>query len=242
MRLENKVIIVVGASGGIGSVLSREFHREGANVVLAARTKEKLLVLQRSLPAPEKTLVVPTDASNPADVTDLFRSAKEKYGRIDAVVISVGTWARLSIDDSVREAEDLLSAHFRGIFQPTFFVGFVAQQFFRKQGYGLIVNISSHAAIRPELKGNLSYGPMKGAAWHFLRGLMNEIKEPAVRIVDLKPAIVNTPDNAGLLNTPEKKAEAVQPETIAKWIMEHFDDPDDQLPTSVEFSSRLELD
>lgn len=241
MKLKGKTVIVVGATGGIGNVLAHKFHGEGANVVLAARTKHKLEELAGKL-GRERTLVMQTDASKAEDVIELFQEAREVFGQVDAVVISAGTWQRLSIEHRVYEAVELVQQHFQAIFLPSFVVGFVAQRFFRDQeGGGLIINISSHAAIRPELSGNLTYGPMKAAAWHFMSALMHEIKDPEVRVVDLKPAIVNTPENTAL-DTPEKRVQAVQPSAIAEWIIDHFHDPDDRLPTSVDFPSSLTLD
>ncbi len=235
MKLDGKKAIIVGASGGIGSAITRALHAEGAIVVLAARTKEKLDALAAELG--ERTLVVPTDASNPGEVKDLFEAAQKALGRIDAVIISAGSWARLSPTDNLRQAEDLISFHYRGIFLPTFFVSFAAQQLFSKQRGGLIANISSHAAIQPELPNNLSYGPMKAATRHLMLSLRQELKGTGVRVTDIEPAIVNTPDNLKWLDTPKKQADAVQPEAIAEWLIDHFDDP--EIPTEILFDSKV---
>lgn len=219
-----KTIIVVGASGGIGSVCARTFAEAGARLVLSARTESKLIALAEMLPTKD-VLIVPADASKAEDVKQLFERAKEHFGVVDGVLIAAGTWKRLGIDDSVQDAIALAESHFQGLFLPTLVVGQVAQQFFRKQGHGLIVNISSHAAVRTDLPGNLTYGPMKSAARHFMVSLVPELVRTGVRVTDIQPAIVNTPDAAALLDTPEKRAKAVQPEAIAEWIIENFDHP-----------------
>ncbi len=237
MKLDNRTIIVVGASGGIGSKLCQSFYREGANVVLTARTREKLEQVRYSL-GEERTLVVPADASDPAAVRDLFSRTKEKFGRVDAVVISAGSWARLSINDSSKQAVELLDTHFAVILKPAFIVGFELQKLLREQGSGLIANISSHAAIRTELKGNLTYGPMKAAARWFILGLRNELAGTGVRVTDIQPALVNTPETQKLMR-PEDYSRAVQPEEIADWLMEHFDDP--EIPAEKLFDSQVKL-
>jgi len=235
---DSKHIIVVGATGGIGSVLAREFVSAGHRVTLSSRTEKKLLDLSQLL-GNDRTFVVSGDASNPLDVKRLFDSAQKKFGSIDAVVMASGTWDRVSIDDSIASAMSILDTHYRGLFAATFVVGFIAQQFLREQGSGLIVNISSHAAVKPELLGNLTYGPMKAAERHLILSLHGELKGTNVRVTDLEPAIVYTSDTASLLDTAEKKACAVQPEDIAKWILDNLVNPD--IPATHLFESSVVL-
>ena len=236
--LKNKVIIVVGASGGIGSVLSRIFHEHGARVVLAARTRSTLLEVQQGVGLTD-TLVVPTDATDIVSVQDLFAKTRDAFGHVDAVINTTGTWKQLSIYEKPEIAIALAKKHFDVFFMTSFVVGYVAQEFFREQEIksGLIVNISSHAAIKPELPGNLTYGPMKAAARHFILALSHELKGSHVRVTDIAPAIVNTKGVEELLDTDVKKLGAVQPEEIANWIIQHFDDPD--IPKSHVFESSV---
>lgn len=215
--IEGKTIIVVGASGGIGSVCVREFSKEGASVVLASRTKEKLEAIAADLPL-ERTLVVASDATSVPDVERLFATAKERFGSVDAVVISTGTWKQVGIEMPMAEAVTFAQKHFDAFFLPSFVVSGVAQQFFRRQGYGLIVNISSHAATKPELPDNLTYGPMKAASFHLMKCLHAALP-PEIRVTDLQPAVVDTAVHAGTASTGK-----LSPAAIATWIMEHLDD------------------
>jgi short-subunit dehydrogenase len=236
--LKDKVIIIVGATGGIGSVLAREFLSSEASITLFSRTESRLLDLNSQLSSP-RTLVVAGDASKPEDIENVFKKTAEKFGRVDGVIIAAGTWKRLSIDEPVETALQLSDSHYQALFLPPFITGYIAQRFFRNQGEGVIVNISSHAAIRPELEGNLTYGPMKAAGHHYMKALRNELKDTKVRVTDILPAIVNTPDAINLLDTEEKKRGAVQPEDIAKWIIENFDNPD--IPEEKLFDSLIIL-
>ncbi|HUQ30405.1 MAG TPA: SDR family NAD(P)-dependent oxidoreductase [Candidatus Paceibacterota bacterium] len=233
-----KTIIVVGASGGIGSVCARVFAEAGARLVLSARTESKLTALAETLPTKD-VLVVPADAGKAEDVAQLFEKAGKHFGTVDGVLITAGSWKQLGIDDPVPDAVALAESHFRGLFLPTLVVADTAQQFFRKQGHGLIMNISSHAAVRTDLPGNLTYGPMKSAARHFMVSLVPELVRTGVRVTDIQPAIVNTPDAAALLDTPEKRAQAVQPEAIPEWIIENFDHP--AIATEKRFDSKVVL-
>jgi len=235
---KGQTVIVIGASGGIGRVLSREFLKAGVNATLSARTKEKLDTLQVSLGS-ENTLVVPADATNPDDVLRVFTETKKKFGTVDGIVISAGTWKQLDITASTQEALDLAENHFRSIFLPSFVTGFVAQRFFREQGRGIIFNISSHAGLRPELEGNLTYGPMKAASHQFTLALKNELKGTGIQVVDIAPAIVNTDEAVGILDTEDKRTRAVQPEAIARWIIDEFNNPN-IVPTKL-FKSDITL-
>lgn len=236
--LKEKVIIIVGASGGIGSACAKVFSQHGARLVLAARNKEKLDALKQELES--KALIVPTDASKMDDVKKLFDEALEHFGHIDGVVISVGTWHRLSINESSEEAEKQAREDYNTLVLPTYNVGFVAAQLLSKSD-GLIVNISSHAAKKPELIGNLYYGPAKAFGTHFMQGLAKELgaAKSKARVVDIQPMIVNTPENAKLLDTPEKRSNAIQPEAIAEWIANNFDNP--AVETEKKFETGLVL-
>ena len=238
-RLDGKTIIIVGASGGIGSVLAREFNKEGANLILSARNKEKLDAVKRSLPN-KHSAVIPTDASSMQEVNALFQKAKRKFGRIDAVITSVGTWDRLTFSDNLKKAEEMFDRHYKSILKPAFDIAFTAQQYFRRQKSGLIVNISSHAAVRPYLKGNDSYGPMNAAKRQLILCLAAELADTEVRFCDIQPATVNTIENRKFLKSEEKRRAAVQPEAIAEWIIQNFNNFD--IPLEKLFDSSVKLE
>jgi len=251
-EVAGRVVIVVGASGGIGRVLSREFHNAKARVVLAARGVAKLEALATELGV-DLSRVAPADACSPCDVSKLFSETKKKLGKVDAVVISTGNWNPVSIDTNIEDAVARAKNDFQAHFLPIYTVGLCAQRFFRQQSFGgLIVNISSHVTDRADLPGNLSYGPAKAAASRFLNGLRFEIHNdtsralhnaeanvfvPRIRITELRPAIVNTEGNRNILRTKEMQDSAVQPEEISSWLIRHFYDV--KLPVSKCFRSKV---
>jgi NAD(P)-dependent dehydrogenase (short-subunit alcohol dehydrogenase family) len=224
-------VIVVGATGGIGRVCVQFLVLCKFNVVLFSRTREKLVALAKQFPS-DQVLVVAGDASNHSDVEKLFRLTKKRFGHVDGVIISAGTWQRLDLNKKPKEARAAFDLAYETFFLPTGVVAYVAQQIFRKQNRGLIVNISSHITLRHDLPGNHSYSPMKTAGHKLIRDLAYEFKHTKkkgknkskcrVRACDIAPAIVNTPDNAKLLKTKEKRKLAVQPESIARWIVKNF--------------------
>ena len=91
-KLNDMVAIIGGASTGMGAATARLFAREGAAVVVAARSAEKLDSLVEDITESGGTaLAVPTDANDRAAVAAMVESAREQFGRIDVLVNSVGT-------------------------------------------------------------------------------------------------------------------------------------------------------
>ena len=83
--LQDKVIIVTGAAGGIGTEISRECADAGAKVVLAGRTEETLVALSNDLNG-EGSFVLKTDVTDPESVKNLIASTVEKFGRVDVII------------------------------------------------------------------------------------------------------------------------------------------------------------
>ena len=87
--MRDKVVVVVGATGGIGSALTRLLAPQGAKLVLAARDRDKLANLTAELPRTE-VLSVPTDITNPQQVEALMQQAADRFGGIDVLVNCAG--------------------------------------------------------------------------------------------------------------------------------------------------------
>src|SRR5438105_15054514 len=91
-NLAGKVVIVTGASGGIGSAIARQFAAEGAKLVLHYRSNRKsVLALQRSIPGTE-SLIVRANLTREADARMLMRNAMNRFNRVDTLVANAGMW------------------------------------------------------------------------------------------------------------------------------------------------------
>ena len=90
--MQEKVVVVVGATGGIGSVLTRKLAAEGTRLVLAAKDSSRLaeLVSQLSIATQEQVLTVPTDITDPSQVKTLMEKAVAQFGQIDVLVNAAG--------------------------------------------------------------------------------------------------------------------------------------------------------
>lgn len=87
--MQDKVVVVVGATGGIGSALTHKLAREGASLVLAAKNSDRLAALASGLPT-QQVLSVPTDITNPSQVETLMSKAVTRFGQIDVLVNAAG--------------------------------------------------------------------------------------------------------------------------------------------------------
>jgi NAD(P)-dependent dehydrogenase (short-subunit alcohol dehydrogenase family) len=95
-----KIAMVTGAGSGIGKAVSLALLRAGYAVVLAGRRQEPLEAAAKEAPDASRTLVVPTDVSDPASVKALFAATKEKFGRLDVLFNNAGIGApAVSIDE-----------------------------------------------------------------------------------------------------------------------------------------------
>jgi NAD(P)-dependent dehydrogenase (short-subunit alcohol dehydrogenase family) len=90
-ELKDRVAIVTGASNGLGRAIAEKFASEGARVVLAARSKEKLGEIAAGIERNGGVaLSVPTDVTKESEVVDLFAKSQEAFGRVDIVVNNAG--------------------------------------------------------------------------------------------------------------------------------------------------------
>ena len=87
MNIKDKVAIVTGASSGIGLATAVLLAKNGAKVVLAARSKDKLATLAKKLP---HSLAIPTDMTKENEIKQMINSAKKHFGRIDILINNAG--------------------------------------------------------------------------------------------------------------------------------------------------------
>lgn len=176
--LAGRVVIVTGASGGIGSGIAQAFAAEGARVVLHYhRGRERVLRLQATLGAPE-TLVVRADLCREVEVARMFEQVRKRFGRVDTLVANAGAWEtrdtplhQMSLKQWRKTQDGVLTTTFLSV------RGFL--QLVEQQGQGNIVLIASTAAVFGEA-GHADYAAAKAAiAYGLTRSLKNEIARVA---------------------------------------------------------------
>jgi short-subunit dehydrogenase len=227
-KLADQVIVITGATSGIGLVTARMAARRGARLVLAARNEAAL----KKLMAEEEfsngnAICVKADVGNITDVRHIACKAEEAFGRIDTWVNNAG----VSIYGRI---VDVLDDDHRRLFQTNYW-GVVngsrtAIERFRKTGGGALINVGSTLSDRAiPLQGH--YCASKHAVKGFTDALRMEIEEEGlpIAVTLIKPAAIDTPYKAHAKNylgvMPENPPPVYAPEAVAETILYCTENP-----------------
>jgi NAD(P)-dependent dehydrogenase (short-subunit alcohol dehydrogenase family) len=181
-RLDGRVSIVTGASGGLGERFARVLHAAGSTVVLAARRLDRLEALAAELPG---SLAVACDVSVDADLEQLVATTIERFATIDLLVNNAGIGTPMA-------AEDEPIDHFRQVVEVNLNALFLLSQLVGRQmiqqGHGSIVNIASMLGLVASAPiKQASYTASKGAVVNLTRELGAEWGRKGVRVNAIAP-------------------------------------------------------
>ena len=149
MRLNQKSIVVTGASSGMGKAIVEKFAQEGANIIAVARRKERLEALADSLKdAPGRVIPFAGDISNEQTLNDAIDWAVKEFGRLDGLVNNAGIMDDMSPIGDVKneKIEQVFSVN---VFGPMYAMRKAVQTFLAQGGGGNIINVASLGAMRP---------------------------------------------------------------------------------------------
>ena len=187
--LKDKVVIVTGASSGIGYETSLAFAREGAKMVIAARREERLRQLAARIEeAGGEALVVPTDVTKREQVERLVQAAVDRFDRVDVLVNNAGFGLGATIEQtSEQDFRDLWETNVLGVFY-----GMQAVlPIMRRQGSGHIINVSS-AAGRVAYPGMGAYAATKHAVIALTTVLRAEVADARIHVSAVLPVGTST--------------------------------------------------
>jgi NAD(P)-dependent dehydrogenase (short-subunit alcohol dehydrogenase family) len=192
MRMEkseftDKVVIVTGASSGIGRETACLFALEGALVAIFARSADKLAEI-----AGDRVLAVTGDVANEADIERLFTEVESRFGDCDVLINNAGMTDVAPLIDTPPERWDrMFAVNVRGVYLATrrALPAMVARR------SGAIVNVSSiSGVIGPEkFPGFVSYCASKAAVIGMTEALAVEVRQAGVRVNCVSPGSVDTP-------------------------------------------------
>ncbi len=192
MEVKAKVVVVTGASSGIGEATAREFAREGARVILAARRVDRLEALAQeinSMGTGAEALVVQADLSKLENIKSLITKTLDKYGRIDVLVNNAG-FGRLDWLENLDPAKDIqgqFDVNVLGVIQTTR----QALPVMIKQRSGHIINMCSMAGLVATPTYTI-YAACKHAVHGFSEALRREVKPWGIDVSMIYPGGVTT--------------------------------------------------
>ena len=229
MDFKNKVVIITGASSGIGEATAIKFAKKGANVVLVARRKEKLLEVKKKLSNfPGTSLICQCDVSDKEQVNQMSKKVLDEFGRVDVLVNNAGFVIYGKVNElSTEEIVAQMETNYFGMIYCT--KAILPQML--EQHSGHIVNVASVGASFG-VPGIASYCASKYAMLGFSEGLFHELDGTGVGLTVVSPIMVRTPlfDHPSFENFSKfSTGISLSSETVAKTIIKASN------------SSRLEL-
>lgn len=208
-NLQNKVILVTGASSGIGKAIAEKAAEHGAKIVLAARREEKLKeiangIKERGGEAIYKT----TDVSQKQQVVDLMKFAIQNYGQIDILVNNAGIMPSGFLDlEKSDEWDSLIDINIKGVL---YNIGAVLP-YMRQRKSGHIINVSSVAGYETASPYAIVYSMAKHAVKNISEGLRQQeaILQSGIKVTDVGPGTIDT-DLKYTITDPQMREAAMQ--------------------------------
>jgi NADP-dependent 3-hydroxy acid dehydrogenase YdfG len=221
MSLAGKVVLVAGASSGMGRATAVAAARAGAKVAAFARRETELDHLAKEIDA----TVIAGDATDPEHAERAVRQTVDAYGRLDVLVNSVGT------NIKQRALTDLTPELWRTLISVNLDAAYVLTQAvlptFRQQEGGLLIHVSSVGAKRADMSG-VGYQASKAGVAALAHGTMEEERGNGVRVTVIYPGLTDTAlvQQRPVPPTQEELRKALQPEDIAELCVATMSLPD----------------
>ena len=182
--LAGKVVIITGASSGIGAGMARLLAEQGCWLALAARSVDKLDALAAELPA--RSLVVRADMTVPADIVNMVARTHERFGRIDALIANAGIFIHGDfVANDIQDISDMITINVDAVMRCAHAVIPIMQA----QGAGDIL-VTSSVAGHEKLHRGPAYGATKHAIETFVNTLRRQLVADGIRVMSLAPARV----------------------------------------------------
>ena len=232
-NIENKVVLITGASSGIGQSTAELLAKKGAKIVLAARRESRLKELADKInKAGGQAIYQVTNVTNPEDSKKLVQYAKEKFGKVDAIFLNAGIMPSSPLSAlHVEEWESMVDINLKGVLNG---LAAVLPEF-TAQKSGHVITTSSVAGLKAYPNGGV-YGATKWAVRELMEVLRMESAQEGtnIRTATIYPAAINTELLNTITDTEAAKGMAalyeqygISPEAIARIVAFALEQPAD---------------
>ncbi|HEX6368543.1 MAG TPA: SDR family oxidoreductase [Longimicrobium sp.] len=227
--LEGKTAIVTGSSKGIGYAIAEALAREGANVVVTARDEAEVTAAAQQLDriGSGSVAAVRADVRRHEDVKKIVAAAVD-LGGVDVLVNNAGVGRFGTVDEmSPEHWHQVIETNLDGVY----YAFHESIPHLKARGGGWIINIGSLAGKNP-FAGGAAYNASKFGLLGFSEAMMLDVREHGIRVCCIMPGSVDTHFN-GKEPSPQN-AWMIQPEDIARLVMELLAFPENALPSRIE--------
>jgi len=213
MTVDNRVLIVTGAAGNLGAAVAVELNRRGARLVCVDYAAKALETLESSLsPAAGLLTLSGLDLTKLEDAQKMVAAALDKFGRVDALVNTVGGFRMAPAEDALKDWDFLMNINARAALATSAAVAPAMKQ--RK--FGRIVHIAAGAGMKGGAEMSV-YSAAKAAVMRITESLAEELSADGVTANCILPGTIDTPQNRAAM--PEADTSRwVPPSDIAKVI------------------------
>ena len=220
---KDKVVIVTGASSGIGEAIAREFAQKGSKVVLAARSESKLSEIAKEIiDSGGKAYIVKTDVSVESECKNLIDKTIEKYGTVNILVNNAGLSMRAAfIDVDLKVLHRLMDVNFWGtVYCTKYALPYLIEN------RGSLIGVSSVAGFHG-LPGRTGYSASKFAIHGFLETIRIENLKKGLHVMIIAPGFTSTEIRRHALvangteqgESPRVEQDLMSPKYVARWVL-----------------------
>ena len=218
MQLKDKVVLVTGASSGIGKEVAKRFAKEGALVILTARSLDKLKEVQKEIENNNgKAESYSMDITDRNQINETIKNIIKKYNKIDILVnnagiIKPGSIEEVSYEDFDAHVNINLLGYFNCIKETV--------PYMLKEKSGNIVNIIT-SAVKNTKSRRLAYAASKYGQAGLSNALHEDLKDKGISVVAVYPGKTDTPIHDPYMDQDDPKREKMlKPEEVAEVVLE----------------------
>ena len=236
-KLRGKVALVTGSSRGIGKAIVMELAKEGADIVVAARTVEKKDWIPGTIgdtvdevkALGRRALAVQADLVNRADIDNLAKTALDAFGRVDILVNNAAFFGKAAYHTAWEMSVKSWDLQIALNLTAPFLLCHALAPRMKEQGGGIIVNVSSGSAIPgPDSPPGIAYGTSKAALNRLTFSLARDYRPANIAVVALDPGFTRTEITeigAAAAGRDASNAHPVEVPAKAAWHLITFGDP-----------------